>query len=51
MSAWLLAGVAMVYTIVAIQMMLKGAWAEALMFAGWAIGGVGSVIIASKVLQ
>jgi hypothetical protein len=49
MSTWLLIGVALVYAFVAVQMMLKGAWPEALMFVGWAIGGVGSVLLAMRV--
>ena len=48
MSAWLIAVVGIVYTVVAVDLLVKGNMGLGIAFVGYALGNVGLYIEASK---
>ena len=48
MSAWLIAVVGIVYTVVAIDLLIKGNMGLGIAFVGYALGNVGLYLEASK---
>jgi hypothetical protein len=48
MSAWLIAVVGVVYTVVAIDLLLKGSTGLGIAFVGYALGNVGLYMEAAK---
>lgn len=48
MSAWLIAVVGIVYTVVAIDLLLKGSTGLGIAFVGYALGNVGLFMEAAK---
>jgi len=46
MSTWLIAGMGLVYFIVAIDQFMKGGIGTGIMFVGYAIGNVGLILVA-----